>query len=358
MPAGTATHLRAFLLVEHHGPWGLSAPRDSRLPDEVKRHFAGHRSIKILLARRHHRAHRGSTYQAMLCVPSRRLLLGTTFEDPLELCDLDLEAVGRGQSPDWEPVPGPVYGVCTHGRHDACCAERGRPVCQALTAGRPEETWEVSHVGGDRFAPNMVVLPEGLYYGRLDPESVTEVADLHEAGRLHLDHLRGRSTYPMPVQYAEVVLRRRLGEDRLDAVRLVERDGGRCEFAVGDGPLARHGGTTPRRARPADLLGDPAGPGAGLRDRLRRAGLIPWSRGRWPATTTSPPPPRSCRTPGSPTRPPGCGRPPTCTGGGARTSTPTRRSTRSGSTATGPWPRLSSGAGARRGGSTSSVVPT
>jgi len=233
LPAGTATHLQAFLLVEHHGPWGASAPRDSRLPDEVKRHFAGQRSIKVLLARRHHRAHRGSTYQVMLCVPSRRLLLGTTFEDPLQLLDLDLDAVARGRTPDWPTLPGPVYAVCTHGRHDACCAERGRPVCRALTATRPEETWEVSHVGGDRFAPNMVVLPEGLYYGRLDPTSVTEVAERHEAGRLHLDHLRGRSTYPMIVQYAEVALRRQLGEDRLDAVRLVERDGGRCEFAVG-----------------------------------------------------------------------------------------------------------------------------
>lgn len=233
-PAGTATHLQAFLLLEHHGPWGASAPRDSRLPEEVKRHVAGHRSIKVLLARRHHRAHRGESYRTMLCVPSRRLLLATTIDDPRELCDVDLDAVVRGRPPDWEPMAGPLYGVCTHGRHDACCAERGRPVCAALTSARPEHTWEVSHVGGDRFAPNMVVLPEGLYYGRLDAGSVTRVAELHEAGRLDLDRLRGRSTYPMPVQYAEVALRRHLHEDRLDALRLVSRDGGTCEFSHGD----------------------------------------------------------------------------------------------------------------------------
>ncbi len=233
-PAGTATHVRAFLLVEHHGPWGTSAPRDSRLPDEVRDHLSAHRAIKVLMARRHHKAHRGSSYQAVLCFPARRLLLRTTFEDPAELLDLDLDAVSRGVPPDWEQLPGPLYGVCTHGRHDACCAERGRPVCQALTELRPEETWEVSHIGGDRFAPNMLVLPEGLYYGRLDPESVAGVVDLHEDGRLDLDRLRGRSTYPMPAQYAEIALRRHLGEDRLDAVRLVAHEGDTLVFRVGE----------------------------------------------------------------------------------------------------------------------------
>ena len=128
-------------------------------------------------------------------------------------------------------MDGPLFGVCTHGRHDACCAERGRPVAAALTASHPAETWEISHMGGDRFAANMVVLPEGLYYGRMDPGSASEVAWLHEAGRLDLGRLRGRSSYPMHVQYAEIALRRHLEEDRLDAVRLVRRQGWTCVFA-------------------------------------------------------------------------------------------------------------------------------
>jgi hypothetical protein len=50
----------------------------------------------------------------------------------------------------------PIYLVCTHGRHDACCAVRGRPVAAALAAAYPERTWECSHIGGDRFAANVV----------------------------------------------------------------------------------------------------------------------------------------------------------------------------------------------------------
>jgi hypothetical protein len=250
--AGSATHVTAFLLVEHHGPWGTSAPRDSRLPQAVRQHLATHQNIKVLLARRHHRAHRGQEYRVFLCFPARRLLVTTTFVDPHELLDLDLDAVSRGQAPDWPRVPGPLFGVCTHGRHDACCAERGRPVAAALTATRPEQTWEISHMGGDRFAANMVVLPEGLYYGRMEAGSASEVAALHEAGRLDVERLRGRTSYPMHVQYAEIALRRHLGEDRLAAVRLLRREGWTSVFTHTDDTGSRAWAVTVSRSTEVD----------------------------------------------------------------------------------------------------------
>jgi hypothetical protein len=52
---------------------------------------------------------------------------------------------------------------------------------------------------------------------------VTEVADAHLAGRVSLDHLRGRSGLAMTLQYAELALRRHLGETALGGVRLVSR---------------------------------------------------------------------------------------------------------------------------------------
>ena len=226
--------MTAFLLVEHHGPWGASAPRDSRLPASVKQHLRTHGNIKVLMARRHHRAHRGEQYRVFLCFPARRLLLVKTFEDPVELTRIDLDAVSRGEAPDWPRFDGPLFGVCTHGRHDACCAERGRPVAAALSGSHPAETWEISHMGGDRFAANMLVLPEGLYYGRMEPGTASQVADLHQHGRVDIERLRGRSSYPMPVQYAEIALRRHLEEDRIGALRLVRRQGPISVFARGD----------------------------------------------------------------------------------------------------------------------------
>ena len=142
-----------------------------------------------------------------------------------------------GDSAGLERDTGNVYGVCTHGRHDACCAERGRPVAAALSAAHPEDTWEVSHIGGDRFSGNLLVLPHGFYYGRLDAPAAVAVAGDHEAGHVELDHLRGRSGYAMPVQAAEIALRRELGETRNDAVRLTHRnrDGADTEAVFGVG---------------------------------------------------------------------------------------------------------------------------
>ena len=134
--------------------------------------------------------------------------------------DLDLAALGAGRSPGIDPTSEALIAVCTHGRHDACCAELGRPVARALAASRhADAVWECSHIGGDRFAGNLLVLPRGLYYGRLDPDAALEVADAVADARVALDHLRGRSDLAMPVQAAEIEVRRRLDLSGWDDVR-------------------------------------------------------------------------------------------------------------------------------------------
>ena len=85
------------------------------------------------------------------------------FTDDAELLELPLDG-----SPV-EPDPEPLYLVCTHGKHDPCCAQRGRPVTAALAAARPGRVWQASHLGGCRFAPTVLVLPLGLMYGRVGP---------------------------------------------------------------------------------------------------------------------------------------------------------------------------------------------
>lgn len=240
--AGTASTVRAFLLVENPGPWGVDAVRDNRLPTAVKGPLASaanRAGVRINLIRRHRRAapRHGFRVFAACADPARPWLETTVVESAEDLLDLDLVALGAGRSPGLEPDAGPLLCVCTHGRHDACCAVAGRPVAAALSAAHPGRTWEVSHIGGDRFAGNVLVLPHGLYYGRLDVPASLVVSAGHLSGELDLDHLRGRSGHPMPVQAAEIALRRRLGETRLDALTLgsCRRDGPetRAVFTVG-----------------------------------------------------------------------------------------------------------------------------
>jgi hypothetical protein len=133
-------------------------------------------------------------------------------------------AAGHPFGPDWEDDPGRYVLVCTNGRHDPCCATFGRPVVRALRESRwSSEVWECSHIGGDRFAGNVVVLPDGLYFGRRDPASAERVLAAHAAGRLDLDGFRGRSSLRLVEQAAEHFVRVERQLDALDAVRSIER---------------------------------------------------------------------------------------------------------------------------------------
>jgi hypothetical protein len=222
---GTASTVRSFLLVENAGPWGVEALRDARMPEDVKRALreaAARTGVRVLLIRRHRGpiAGPGLRVFAAYADPSAPWLETTTVAGPEGLLGLDLAALGRGESLGLARTEDPVFCVCTHGRHDSCCAELGRPVATALHASHPAQTWEVSHIGGDRFAANVLVLPHGLYYGRVSAAQAPGLARTLLDGRLDLDLLRGRSGLPFPVQVAEVAVRRQLGETREGAVRV------------------------------------------------------------------------------------------------------------------------------------------
>ncbi|MBK9475879.1 MAG: sucrase ferredoxin [Tetrasphaera sp.] len=255
--AGTASRVRAFLLLEEPGPWGRHAWRDARLPEglgpEMLRRCAA-AGVRPLLIRREQRKP-GSTRRVFTAYPGSGRVETTTVNDPRALLDLDLAALGRGQSLRLDPHSEPIFAVCTHGRHDRCCAERGRPVIAALRISEPEATWGVSHIGGDRFAGNLLVLGEGLYYGRLDPAAAVRVAAQHRAGRLDLDHFRGRCTLPTGVQAAEIQVRRELGLGRFDAVVLDGRrrlgESWQVRFVTDSGPV--HVTSRPRTAGTARL---------------------------------------------------------------------------------------------------------
>lgn len=207
----TAPPVRHWLLVEQSGPWGPQPVPDSALPAAVKAGLvarAAQVGARLLLIRRPGRTEAGPRVWGY-ADSMAGTLRWTRFTDPAELMALDLAA--------GEPDPDPLYLVCAHGGHDSCCAIRGRPAAAALAAARPGRVWECSHVGGDRFAGNVVVLPEGLYYGSVTADSAAALAGTHEAGLLDHARLRGRSIYPAPAQAAQHFAREHTGLRAIDA---------------------------------------------------------------------------------------------------------------------------------------------
>jgi hypothetical protein len=147
----------------------------------------------------------------------RRLELGRHDD----LIDVELDSAGS-------PVDHPLFLVCTHGKHDRCCAKYGRPLYDAVSEQVEDEwVWQSTHVGGDRFAGNLVVLPEGCYYGRVEPSEAWPVVEAALSGRIHLPHYRGRSCQGFAAQAAERAVREQTGLLGVFEVKVaaIERDG-------------------------------------------------------------------------------------------------------------------------------------
>ena len=233
--AATASRIDNWFLVEYRGLWARDALTGSGLSDQVKQHLLDQvRSVphgRLLFVRRPDR--RGRPELVALTAASRpgqTTVTRNEFETYEDLRGLDLLA--------GTAVEHPLFLVCTHGKHDPCCARFGRPLYEALRDElAPDWVWQVSHIGGDRFAGNLVCLPEGLYYGRVDRETAGPVLDEHLARRILIPSYRGRSIYTFAVQAAERVVRERTGLVGIDDLTLREvvrrKASTRVTFAAG-----------------------------------------------------------------------------------------------------------------------------
>jgi hypothetical protein len=244
----TASLVTSWILFEQSGAWGPDALVDSGFPESARplTDAAGRFGIRTLLIRRRTAEDRPPVVFLASSGGAQRppWMVSGSFTDPAQLADLDIEGLAEGRMPDFgQPVKDPVYLVCTHGRHDICCADKGRPFYRAMSELWPDRTWEVSHIGGDRFAGNLLVLPRGDYFGRLEPDDAENLVAEYEAGRLDLAHHRGRSIQPRLVQAAEAFLRgsRSLtGFDELEQLDYVRIDHDHAEVVFRDLDQATH----------------------------------------------------------------------------------------------------------------------
>ncbi len=215
---GTAFPADRVLLVEQPGPWGRGGLAQSHFSPEVAVRLierAGVAGVRVVCIRRPGRSlieHRAWAFAD--CRPGREGLAWGRYETDAQMLDVPMEL------PADRPPVDPLYLVCAHGSHDACCAIRGRPVAAALAAVRPDQVWECSHVGGDRFAANVLVLPDGLLYGGLDPVEAAPLVALTERGAALSGALRGKVGLRPEAQAALALAYRRWG-GMIAAIRVV-----------------------------------------------------------------------------------------------------------------------------------------
>ena len=204
----TASLAREWLLIEEPAAWGEKAVAEAGFGElEARGKEQGVRVGLIRPFRR--RGGRSCRVFRVSCAAPE------PFVELLSEPDLD----ARG-----ERIEEPLYLVCTNGRRDVCCGLAGRELARALAPELGDRLWETSHIGGHRFAPNLVCLPEGLVYGRLDAEAARRVVAAHREGRIVLEHFRGRSSLEPAAQAADYFARRETGRLRIDDDPAAELD--------------------------------------------------------------------------------------------------------------------------------------
>ncbi len=190
-PVATAPPARRWLLIEQPGPWGRDALLQSRFDAAVAPLLAERAraaGLRIQMVRRpgDRLADSGRRWAVADVTPGGCWVRWSTRSADADLLDVPLDgSVGMDHE-------GPSYLVCTHGGHDACCAVRGRPLARSLPAAGPADVWETSHLGGDRFAANVLVLPTGHLYGQVTGDGAALV-QAHGRGEVLLGQLRGRA---------------------------------------------------------------------------------------------------------------------------------------------------------------------
>lgn len=256
--ATATTRARGWLVIEHPGPWPEDID-DLDLPAPVATAIeeAGRRGVRPQLIRRPGRRRATPPLRVYVGHTGAPWLEGRELADPAALAELDLAAVAAGAPPGFgDPVAGPLLLVCTHGRRNACCARTGVPLARELQDRFGDAVWETTHVGGDRYAANLVCLPHGLYYGSLRPAEAVAAVEAYQRGEVVLDRLRGRAGLSEPAQAAEHFVRSYTRIFGVDAVTVESVTGiSPCEAVVAAA------GDRYRLALRRSTMAAPCGPG-------------------------------------------------------------------------------------------------
>ena len=216
---GTAGYGERWFLVEIDGAWGEHALLQSRLDPALGRALvtrierAGIRPLAIRRTGRRADERRVQSRWRWAYVDARagrETVRWGAVDDPRMLLEIPLDGTAGEESSD------PVIAVCTHARHDQCCAVKGRPVVTALARAYPKLTWECSHLGGDRFAATMVVFPHGLFYGRVHASDAPGIIEHYRNGVVDERYFRGRSSVTNATQAAQSFARSARRDPRID----------------------------------------------------------------------------------------------------------------------------------------------
>lgn len=132
-------------------------------------------------------------------MPDMLVLPEITIDKVEKLANALEDQFTKGLPFDVRPMAGGDHlFVCTHANRDERCGIWGIPFYQALQEQIKEqdaiaEVYQISHVGGHKFAATCLIYPQGIWYGNLRAEDAARLVAEHlNEERLLPEYYRGR----------------------------------------------------------------------------------------------------------------------------------------------------------------------
>lgn len=215
---GSAPGHSTYIAIECPQPWAAKALESKGIPENLRalaeKTRQSKQSVRFILITSNRTASSSGT-KVILCRKKEGLADGY-YKREFETSKIEEVApilenylAGEESGAEWVESLSKDILVCTHGSHDKCCAKYGYPFFREARAIASEmdlrnvRVWEASHIGGHRFAPTFLSLPDGRYYGAVDGESFKSIllrkGDIRCFNRVY----RGWGLLPMPIQVLE-----------------------------------------------------------------------------------------------------------------------------------------------------------
>lgn len=213
---GTAPEEDAYLVLEMAKPWPAKIKKMEGLVDGIRGVLKKHKKedFKLLAT---------PDIPWLKPTPEPRALL-LRWSGSQALCEMVAQAgpetVKEAISRPPSGQPEPLYLVCTHGSRDPCCGVKGVPIYRTLLEQSQRKTLQVSHLGGHRFAPVILVMPEWKFYGHLTPDNILGLDQALQAGSPFLEGYRGSGRLSKAIQVVEASLWKTHGSKLLSVQRV------------------------------------------------------------------------------------------------------------------------------------------
>ena len=212
---GTASNNKYWLLVEYSSSWSDDPIKNNLLEKVLNERFLNlsiqSEKPRILFIKKT-RKQKSISLFFIICKENDAKLKKLIFNAYKDILKVKIEEVflRLEKEKTFFNNQDSIYLVCTNGKRDKCCSKFGLPIFKELAKLRNQNAWQCSHVGGDRFAPNILCFPSGIYYGQVSVEKVKDIIVENENSRLFIDNLRGRCCYDRFTQVGEYFIRKKI----------------------------------------------------------------------------------------------------------------------------------------------------